>query len=405
MVNSDLLIKNENENEEQYIWRVGQLIDQNKFENFKDIVHIINEQLREDETKYRDESAYRKKYQIAKLMYDNVFSKFESDTYSKEIQIQKDELFKLKKQYQDQKREYNKILTSDARADHLSEMLVESANKLNIERPLVFNDVVEADKKREAVLFLADWHYGMVTDNIWNKYNTEICRQRVEKLCNKTIEYLLLNNVDKINIVLLGDECHGGIHNSARVKSEEDVCDQLMQVSEIIAEFVGKISSKVNKVDLYSTYGNHMRTIQDKHDSIHSDNMEKIIPWWLEQRLRDNKKVEIKYSEFKEFTKLEVKGYKICCVHGDLDGIKNLGVTVNTIFSRLFDETIDYTVSADKHHLEEFEKFDIENILVRSLCGTDDYANDKRLYSKAGQTLMIFTEEDGRESTYNIKLN
>lgn len=26
-------------------------------------------------------------------------------------------------------------------------------------------------------------------------------------------------------------------------------------------------------------------------------------------------------------------------------------------------------------------------------------------YSKAGQTLMIFNKEDGRESTYNIKLS
>ena len=98
-------------------------------------------------------------------------------------------------------------------------------------------------------------------------------------------------------------------------------------------------------------------------------------------------------------------GYNICCLHGDLDNFKNIVTTVNTIFSRKFGETIDYTVSGDKHHLEEFEQFDIESILIRSLCGTDDYANNKRLYSKAGQTLMIFNDEYGRESTYHIPLN
>ena len=98
-------------------------------------------------------------------------------------------------------------------------------------------------------------------------------------------------------------------------------------------------------------------------------------------------------------------GYNICCLHGDLDNFKNIGTTVNTIFSRKFGETIDYTVSGDKHHLEEFEQFDIESILIRSLCGTDDYANNKRLYSKAGQTLMIFNDEYGRESTYHIPLS
>ena len=178
-----------------------------------------------------------------------------------------------------------------------------------------------------------------------------------------------------------------------------------MNVSEIMAEAIGELSKYVNHITLYSCYGNHMRTVQDKDESIHSDNMEKLIPWWLEWRLKDNSKVEIKYSEYKEFTKLNVLGYNICCLHGDLDNFKNIGTTVNTIFSRKFGETIDYTVSGDKHHLEEFEQFDIESILIRSLCGTDDYANNKRLYSKAGQTLMIFNDEYGRESTYHIPLS
>ena len=45
----------------------------------------------------------------------------------------------------------------------------------------------------------------------------------------------------------------------------------------------------VNEVSVYSTYGNHARTVQKKEDSIHSDNMERIIPWWLSYRLKDNK--------------------------------------------------------------------------------------------------------------------
>ena len=149
-----------------------------------------------------------------------------------------------------------------------------------------------------------------------------------------------------------------------------------------------------------------IRTIQNKSESIHSDNMEKIIPWWIEQRLQNNSKVEILYSEYKEFTKLNVLGKNICCVHGDLEkNFKDIGVTLNTLFSRKFGETIDYTVSGDKHHLEEFERFDIESILIRSLCGADDYSNDNRLYSRPGQTLMIFNDVYGREATYHIPLD
>ena len=396
----------EHENEEQYIWRLGQLKESGQIDlNWDELADVINLEFRDDDTPYK-EAAYRKPYQQAKRFFESgVFNKLNDDKYFKELQVQKDELYKIKRQVADQRREYNKLLTSDSRADHLMENLIYCAEQLNNERPLDFTDYVVSVTDKEAVLFLADWHYGMTTDNVWNKYNTEICRQRVVKLVNKTKSYLQLNGIGTLHCVLLGDGAHGSIHTGTRVASEEDVCDQLMHVSEIMAEAIQSLSEVTNKINVHSCYGNHLRTIQNKNDSIHSDNMEKLIPWWIRQRLQNNSKVNVIESEYKEFTKLNVLGYNICCVHGDLDNIKNLGVTVNTLFSKLYSETIDYTVSADKHHLEEFESFDIENILVRCLCGTDDYANDKRLYSKAGQTLMIFNSEDGRESTYNIKLN
>ena len=85
--------------------------------------------------------------------------------------------------------------------------------------------------------------------------------------------------------------------------------------------------------------------------------MEKIIPWWLNQRFNSREDINIVESEFCEFIKLNVLGYNICAVHGDLDNFKNLGVTMNTIFSKIYGITIDYVVMGDKHHLEEFESF------------------------------------------------
>ena len=66
-----------------------------------------------------------------------------------------------------------------------------------------------------------------------------------------------------------------------------------MHVSEIMAEALDDLSKVVNHITLYSCYGNHMRTIQNKSESIHSDNMERIVPWWIEQRLQNNKKIEV----------------------------------------------------------------------------------------------------------------
>ena len=382
------------------------MIDSGQIESWKSITDMINRELGIDETEFRGESAYRKRYQAAKKFYENCFSKMESDTYAKEVKVMTDKLYKERKKFYDQKREYNKILTSDARAEHLTEELILAANRLNEFEPLIFeNKYFDSNIHKEALIAFSDWHYGMVTDNIWNKYDTKICRKRVKQFVEIAKGFLELNNIGVLNIVTLGDAANGSIHVSCRVKSEEDTCDQLMHVSEIMAEAINELSKVVNKVYVYSCYGNHLRTIQNKEDSIHSDNMEKIIPWWIKQRLKDNYKVNIIESEYKEFTKLNILGFNICCIHGDLENFKNIGTTVNTIFSRKFGETIDYTISGDKHHLEEFEQFDIESVLIRSLCGTDDYANNKRLYSKPGQTLMIFNDVYGRESTYHIPLN
>lgn len=243
----------------------------------------------------------------------------------------------------------------------------------------------------------------MVTDNIWNRFNVEICRHRVQETVEKTIDYLEKFKIDELSVCLLGDLATGCIHVTSRVASEEYACDQLMHVSELVAEAIELLSYHVNKVNVYSCYGNHLRSVQNYKDSIYHDNLEKIIPWWVRERLKNNSKINVIDSEFKEFVKIKIYDYNIVCLHGDLDNMKNVGVTVNTLFTKLYGEIIDYVISAHGHHLEEFEQFNIESIMIRCLCGTDDHANTKRLYSMPGQTLLIFNADEGRECTRNIK--
>lgn len=324
-----------------------------------------------------------------------------------EMDLKKIELEKERRKFFDQRREYKKLITFDARFDYLTEKLIESVNRLNQEKPLNFGEYNYNSSDNEALLCFNDWHYGMVADNIWNTYNTDVCKQRVELLVAKTKKHIELHKPRVLHMALLGDAPHGAIHTSCRVEAEEDACDQLMHVAEIMAEAISEIGKCecLEEIYIHSTYGNHVRTIQNKKDSKHSDNMEKIIPWWLKQRFKNAPKVKIIDSEYYEFIKINILGYNIVAAHGDLDKIKDFGVMVNTIFTKKYHENIDYAILADKHHTEEFDEFGIESILVKSLCGTDGYANDHRLYSDAGQTLMFFTEEDGRQCTYNIKLS
>lgn len=388
------------ETDDQYFYRICNMKDSLGF-TWPQMAKIFNDEL----SCNKGDTAYRKKWAAFKSVLDaNANEIVGENKYSNKLQEQIDELYKAKRQLYDQRREYNKIRTSNARADHLTEELIKAANIVPLkDYSNIFtfkNDI----SNEEAFLCLSDWHYGSVSSNIWNTYNTEICIQRVSKLFDKVSSALQEHDVKTLHIALLGDFVHGAIHTGCRVAAEENTCEQLMHVSEILANFINVISVYVDNVIVYSTYGNHARTIQNKNDSIHADNMERIIPWWLKQRLKDNHKVDIVDSEYYEFIYFDICGYNIVCTHGDLDKFKDIGITVNSLFTKKYGKSIDYTFSGDKHHLESFEQFGIESTLVGSLCGTDEFANNKRLYSNPMQTLCIFTPDDGKLCSYNIKL-
>ena len=398
-VNEDLK-RQPNESDDEYFYRVCQMKESLGF-TWPQMAEIFNEEFGCN----KGDTAYRKRWAAFKSVFEaNADKLVGEDKYLEEIKQATDELYKAKRQLYDQRREYNKLLVSDARADNLTERLIEAANVVPLKNYSDMFVLNERSSNKEALLCISDWHYGATSNNIWNTYNVDICKQRVAKLFTKTVNALQEHNIQTLHIVLLGDLVSGAIHTGVRVASEENTCEQLMHVSEMIANFINELSVYVDNINVYSTYGNHARTVQDKKDSVHADNMERIIPWWLRQRLMNNSKVNIIDNEYYEFVYFDICGYHVVCTHGDLDKLKDIGITINSIFSKKYGKSIDYTFSGDKHHIESFEQFGIESTLVGSLCGTDEYANNRRLYSNPTQTLCIFTPNDGKLCTYNIKL-
>ena len=61
------------ETEEQFLWKIGQMVDAGKIESWSSVNEIVNREiLGDDEDKYRTESAWRKRYQEVKhstIMY------------------------------------------------------------------------------------------------------------------------------------------------------------------------------------------------------------------------------------------------------------------------------------------------------------------------------------------------
>lgn len=323
------------------------------------------------------------------------------------------EMQKESQKYQDQRREYKKLVSIEARQEHLYDVLAAAAGDLAKSVGMIFDNKIPNSVKEsstDAVLVINDWHYGMITDNIFNIYNKEICKERVQNVIERVKKRLKVHGCNRLHVFVVGDLYHGAIHTSARVASEELVCDQLMQVSEILAQAILDLSLYVNEIMVYTTYGNHARTIQEKNSSIHRDNMERIIPWWLEQRIAAEESrigcslnITIMPDSGTEFIVANVCGHDICACHGDLDSVKTSPRILATLFHKKYGKNIEYILIGDKHHRESFEELGVSAMISGSLCGTDNYANDKRLYSVPSQLLLIVDAENGVDAEYHIK--
>lgn len=326
-------------------------------------------------------------------------------TFEEKMNDNYSELYKAKQQFYDQRREYNKKLIEEARWDRIEGELIKAARELSYSKPLGTTREFYSfgSTRNEAVLVLSDWHYGMVADNVWNRYNTEIADRRIDQLKAKVGEKMRLHSICKLHIVLLGDLISGAIHNTCRIKSSEDTVEQLMHVSEKIAELIADLCAYGVEVDVYSTYGNHARTIQNLKESIHSDNLERIIPFWLKERLRGFDEIHFMDSNAFEIIRVCVSGHEIGAVHGDLDTGKDSALVMSQLYNKNFGAQMEYFITGHIHNSFVHEQMGIEQIGVGCLCGTDEYAKNKRLFSKPSQTFLVFNE-DGLDSIHEIGL-
>ena len=362
-----------------------------------------------DETRKR---AYGSLYTLKLLDSERRNSRTDTKMIA-ELNEKIDEFKREKQKFFDQRREYNKLQAEAGRREHLYDRLADAANNLSETVGDVIHKLVELDtSENEAVIVFSDWHYGMTAHNAFNTYDTKICKERVESVVTRAASRIAQNGCSKLHIVVLGDLVHGALHSSARVASEELTADQLMQVSEILAQAIIFLSQYVEETDVHITYGNHARTVQNKHDSIHRDNMERLIPWWLKTRILAEERVSgeslninVVPESDTEFLLLNVCGHDICAAHGDLDCVKTSPRMLSTLFHKKYGKDIEYILLGDKHHREDFEELGVTAMLCGSLCGSDDYANDRRLFSTPSQMLLIFNPEDGLDAEYRIKCN
>ena len=228
--------RGKNENEEEYICRVCESKDE--IGTWGDVAKILNDELNYNYT----ESKYRKEFQYFNRMLEGNSKRFGEIGSNEDLEKTVMKLRMERQKIADQRRELNKLLTPQARFEVLTEVLADSVAALNREKKLIAPEMEYDHEECESVVVFSDWHYGMTTDNIFNRYDTSICYRRVQEYVDYIVEKIQLHRPKMIHVVLLGDMADGAIHVSSRVAAEERVCDQIIHVSELIAESIDIIS-------------------------------------------------------------------------------------------------------------------------------------------------------------------
>lgn len=354
---------------------------------WQDVTNIINEELGYSYS----ESWYRKSYQSG----DFSNTEEEDAEYQKFIRIQ-EERIKLSDERAQVRADRRRITREKTLLD-IAKVALESLEA----RRLLPQDTITYDEGvNKAILQLSDWHYGLIINNAWNSFSPEIAKERLMTLVTKVIHKCKSHNVSELYVVNLGDLISGRIHETIRIQNRIDVVTQVLEVSEILAEFLAKIVESKIRVKYISCSDNHSRLEPKKESSLDLESLTRIIDKILQLSL--GKEIEFLNSPYgDDIATFKVMNYDIVAVHGHKDTPKNI-VPNMTLMTR---KAYDLALTAHLHHFSADETNETVIVSNGSLMGVDDYAQQLRLTSKPSQNLIICSEKSVVDSIHRITLD
>lgn len=338
-----------------------------------------------------------------KETYDYFNSKTKEMIAQEEYEKLMEKELKIKKEkvkLNDLKTQLNKQIRELARKENLGEILEKKLEELNMQ-PRIINDEYKqrVTSNRDMVCLISDIHYGIKTTNALSPYDSDICKQKMNYLVDKTIKFSLENDIDKLYVLILGDEISGLIHNTTRLEQREDVISQVIEVSELLYEAIVKLANSLPFVVVGLAQGNHSRVMADKKDSLEQENFTRLIREFLKLRLANISNIILLENKFDEsIIEINIRGYNLIGLHGQNDKLTNVSK-----LTEMFDKKIDYVCFGHYHNAKEFESNKTE-VIVNGCFSGDDYSKRLRLYNKPIQKLLLF-DDTGKIATYNINLD
>lgn len=394
------LKKQENENDEQFIWRICQYKDSGLLDaGWDEVADILNKELGLEDSPLT-EATFRKPYQQAKRFYDaGVFNADAEDTYLSELRFQKQELEKEKVKVRDERNELRRVLREEARKESYVDLIKRTISESVIE-PLDYQpNNVTADGNNDLIVTLFDVHAGMNVDNYFNTFNDGVLRERMHKYLDKIIE--IQNRHQSENVcVIMSELLSGYIHPTIRIENNQNLIEQFVSVCEYISGFLAKLSKHFITVNVFMAPGNHSRLMPNKDQSLRNENMDLLALPYLRAKLQNIDNVLIHDNDVDcMIAMFRVRNQTIFAVHGDKTSMNNVADKLTAFIG--FRPNLIYMGHMHTNAMTTFH--DTKCIQAGSLMGGgDEYCLDHMLKNKPEQIVSVITD-DGLECNYDVK--
>lgn len=392
------------ETEEQFLWKVGNLVDSGKVENWESVNDIVNrELLGEDETTYRTESAWRKRYQAAKKFYDNCFVKMESGTIQSQNSNQLVELEKQRVKTRRERNELRRVIREESDKESYREQFIRTMQEyvtepLEYEENARFKGVLKTDN--DLLISLFDIHAGMESNNFFNTYNQDVLKDRLNEYLDKIFEVQIRHGSENAFLVL-SETVSGFIHPTLRIENNQDMIDQFLLVTDYLAQFIKELSHHFNKVNVYMAIGNHGRLSPKKDDNLTHENMDNLVLPFLEAKLQNFDNVVCHKNTIEDtIAMFAIRGTNVFASHGDRETPQN-AIQKLTMFTSI---KPDIYLCGHRHTNAMTTVYNSKVLQAGCLSGSDSYCMDNRLQNKPEQLLCVITDT-GLDCIYDVKFD
>lgn len=385
--------RHDEEDENAYIWRICE--NKDMIGTWQDVCDLLNKELRHE----YNESWYRKEYQSFQRLFnaikDNVLDKEYSDTIDNKIR----ELEKQRVKLRDERAEHNKNVRIEARLeqklDELEKVLV-GQGKIDYNTKTLNPIVSDTD----LIVMLSDLHIGQTFTSEWGQYNTDIAKDRMEKYLKEIIEIGKRHKAQNCFVSLQGDMISNSIHKTLAITNRENVIEQVILASELIASFIAQLSANFKEINVVSVVGNHSR-IDRKEDALKDERLDSLITWYAKAKLSCLKNVHFLDSIDNTISSFSVRDKEYVSVHGDYDKFDMNGVSRLSMMLGFFPYCI---LFGHKHFPATSEINGIKLVQSGSFPGSgDDYTVELRLSGSPSQTVLV-CNEDGIICNYTVDL-